>query len=64
MIEHKVKHTDEWIYGYYAFNDEIPDISDFEKTISDYLTFEFARVLEGKKYLFENKELSDYNEKY
>ncbi|MGG5577911.1 HsdM family class I SAM-dependent methyltransferase [Myroides sp. C15-4] len=47
---------DEWLHSFYYFNDEIPTQADFEKTIGDYLTFEFSMVMQGRKYLFENGE--------
>lgn len=45
---------DEWLHSFYYFNDEIPSADDFQKTISDYLTFELNMVLQGKQYLFDN----------
>ncbi|MBQ9788755.1 MAG: N-6 DNA methylase [Lentisphaeria bacterium] len=45
--------TDEWLHAFYYFNDEIPTEEDFEKTITDYLTFEFSMVTQGRSYLFE-----------
>ena len=45
---------DEWLHSFYYFNDEIPTDKDFEKTVGDYLTFEFSMIMQGKKYLFEN----------
>lgn len=46
---------DEWLHSFYYFNDEIPTESDFEKTIGDYLTFEFSMIMQGRKYLFEDE---------
>lgn len=43
---------DEWLHSFYYFNDEIPQVEDFEKAIADYLTFEFSMVMQGKEYLF------------
>lgn len=48
-----VEASDEWLHSFYYFNDEIPTEADFEKTISDYLTFEFSMVMQGREYLFE-----------
>ena len=45
---------DEWLHSFYYFNDEIPTDKDFEKTVGDYLTFEFSMIMQGRKYLFEN----------
>ncbi len=52
-----VEAADEWLHSFYYFNDEIPTEADFEKTIGDYLTFEFSMVMQGREYLF--KEDSD-----
>ena len=49
---------DEWLHSFYYFNDEIPTDKDFEKTVSDYLTFEFSMIMQGRRYLFENEELN------
>ena len=48
-----VEAADEWLHSFYYFNDEIPNETDFEKTIGDYLTFEFSMVMQGRDYLFE-----------
>ena len=47
---------DEWLHSFYYFNDEIPTEKDFEKTVGDYLTFEFSMIMQGRKYLFEEDE--------
>lgn len=47
-----IEAEDEWLHSFYYFNDEIPEVEDFEKTIADYLTFEFSMVMQGKEYLF------------
>ena len=54
MVKTTIEHSDEWLHSFYYFNDEIPKHEDFEKTIADYLTFEFNMVMQGKDYLFEN----------
>ena len=55
-VKTTIEPNDEWLHSFYYFNDEIPKEEYFEKTIADYLTFEFNMVLQGKDYLFENKE--------
>jgi type I restriction enzyme M protein len=50
-----IEADDEWLHSFYYFNDEVPKEEDFEKTISDYLTFEFNMIMQGKENLFENK---------
>ena len=55
-VKTTIEPNDEWLHSFYYFNDEIPKEEYFEKTIADYLTFEFNMVLQDKEYLFENKE--------
>lgn len=43
---------DEWLHSFYYFNDEIPNDIDFDKSITDYLSFEFSMIMQGKDYLF------------
>lgn len=52
MVESRVSPEDEWLHSFYYFNDEIPSDEDFEKTMADYLTFEFKMIVNGKGYLF------------
>lgn len=54
MVKTTIEATDEWLHSFYYFNDEIPKEEDFEKTIADYLTFEFNMIMQGREYLFEN----------
>src|SRR5205823_5703064 len=51
-VKTNIEAEDEWLHSFYYFNDEIPEVEDFEKTIADYLTFEFSMVMQGKEYLF------------
>jgi type I restriction-modification system DNA methylase subunit len=39
---------DEWLHSFYYFNDEIPTDAEFEKTIGDYLSFEFAMIMQNR----------------
>lgn len=55
MVKTTVEASDEWLHSFYYFNDEIPKDNDFEKTMSDYLIFEFNMVLQGRGYLFEEE---------
>lgn len=48
-----VEAEDEWLHSFYYFNDEIPTEEEFEKTVGDYLTFEFSMIMQNKNYLFE-----------
>lgn len=57
-VESTVKADDEWLHSFYYFNDEIPTDADFEKSIGDYLTFEFSMIMQGRGYLFDKMEVS------
>lgn len=54
-VKTTIEAEDEWLHSFYYFNDEIPTGTDFEKTISDFLTFEFSMIMQGRQYLFDNK---------
>jgi type I restriction enzyme M protein len=54
MVKTTIKPEDEWLHSFYYFNDEIPNHEDFEKTVADYLTFEFNMIMQGREYLFDN----------
>lgn len=53
MVKTTIEDDDEWLHSFYYFNDEIPKVEDFEKTIADYLTFEFNMIMQDRSYLFE-----------
>lgn len=53
-VESTVEPDDEWLHSFYYFNDEIPTDADFEKSIGDYLTFEFSMVMQNREYLFDD----------
>lgn len=55
-VKTTIKDTDEWLHSFYYFNDEIPTDVDFEKTVGDYLTFEFSMIMQNRQYLFETEE--------
>lgn len=57
-VETTIEADDEWLHAFYYFNDEIPEREDFEKTMADYLTFEFNMITHGRGYLFENDHLT------
>ena len=56
MVKSTVKDDDEWLHSFYYYNDEVPNEKDFEKSIADYLTFEFNMITHGRGYLFEKEE--------
>lgn len=51
-VKTTIEASDEWLHSFYYFNDEIPTDEDFEKTVGDYLSFEFAMIMQGRDYLF------------
>jgi len=52
-VKTTIESEDEWLHSFYYFNDEIPNDEDFEKTIGDYLSFEFSMIMTDRGYLFE-----------
>ena len=58
-VKTTVEANDEWLHSFYYFNDEIPTEADFDKTIGDYLSFEFSMIMKGKQYLFEEVDTDD-----
>lgn len=58
-VKTTIEPDDEWLYSFYYFNDELPYDSEFEKTVADYLTFEFNMLVHDKGYLFEEGDLND-----
>lgn len=58
-VKTTVEADDEWLHSFYYFNDEIPTEADFDKTIGDYLSFEFSMIMKGKQYLFEEVSTDD-----
>ena len=60
-VKTTIEADDEWLHSFYYFNDEIPTDENFEKTIGNYLTFEFSMIMQNREYLFEDTE-EDFNE--
>ena len=52
MVKSTIKETDEWLYSFYYFNDEIPSEESFYETMADYMEFEFNMIIRNKEYLF------------
>lgn len=52
-VKTTVEPDDEWLHSFYYFNDEIPTDADFDKSIGDYLSFEFSMIMQWRRYLFE-----------
>jgi restriction enzyme bgcI subunit alpha len=52
MVKSTIQPDDEWLHSFYYFNDTIPSDEDFEKTIADYLSFQFDMCVHGRAYLF------------
>lgn len=55
-VKTTIEADDEWLHSFYYFNDEIPKEEEFEKTIGDYLTFEFSMIMQNREYLFEDNQ--------
>ncbi len=55
-IKTTIEADDEWLHSFYYFNDEIPTEEEFQKTMADYLTFEFNMRTHGRSYLFDEEE--------
>ncbi len=51
-VKTTIEADDEWLHSFYYFNDEIPTDEDFEKTVGDYLSFEFSMIMQNRGYLF------------
>ena len=58
-VETTIEADDEWLHAFYYFNDEIPTVEDFERTMADYLTFEFNMITHRRGYLFDEKRNQD-----
>lgn len=54
IVRTTIEPDDEWLHSFYYFNEEIPTDEEFEKTMADYLSFEFDMITHGRGYLFEN----------
>lgn len=55
-VKTTVEATDEWLHSFYYFDDNIPEMEDFEKIVGDYLSFEFSMIMQNRQYLFEEEE--------
>lgn len=60
-VKSTVDAEDEWLHSFYYFNDATPTDEEFEKTISDYLSFEFSMIMDNRRYLFEENEEDETN---
>lgn len=63
IIRTEIKPDDEWLHSFYYFNEEIPTEKDFEKTMANYLTFEFNMIVHGRGYLFDDEKKNFVNKK-
>lgn len=55
LVKSPITWEDEWLHSFFYYNEEIPVDEDFEKTIADYLSFEFDMKLHGRGYLFDDE---------
>lgn len=51
-VKTTIEPSDEWLHSYFYFNDNIPLFEEFEKTVGDYLSFEFSMIMQNKSHLF------------
>lgn len=51
-----VEAEDEWLHSFYYFNDDIPLQTEFNKTVGDYLSFEFSMIMQDRQYLFKSED--------
>lgn len=61
-VKTSIDASDEWLHSFYYFNDELPTDEEFEKTIGDYLSFEFAMIMQNREYLFESPDRNEGDE--
>lgn len=59
VIRTPITHADDWLHSYFYFNDVVPEESDFDSVISNFLTFEMDMLLQGRNYLFNTSEEED-----
>lgn len=57
-----IESSDEWLHPFYYFDDQIPEETNFEKTIADYLTFEVNMITHGRGEIFNFNYEEDKNE--
>lgn len=55
LVKAPITWEDEWLHSFFYYNEEIPTDEDFERTIADYLSFEFDMKLHGRGYLFDDE---------
>ncbi|DAB38761.1 MAG: restriction endonuclease [Sulfuricurvum sp. RIFOXYD2_FULL_44_160] len=60
-VKTSIEEDDEWLHSFYYFNDEIPTDAEFQKTIGDYLSFEFSMIMQNRGYLFGLEQDADVN---
>ena len=58
-VKTTIESADEWLHSFYYFNDEVPTDEDFEKTVNDYLSFEFSMIMQGREYLFTGEDMEN-----
>lgn len=55
LVKSPITWEDEWLHSFFYYNEDIPTDEEFEKTIADYLSFEFDMKLHGRGYLFNDE---------
>lgn len=52
MVKSPITAEDEWLHSFYYYNDEIPSEELINKTVGEFLSFEFDMIMKDKEYLF------------
>ncbi|MGW9816688.1 HsdM family class I SAM-dependent methyltransferase [Staphylococcus cohnii] len=55
LVKSPITWEDEWLHSFFYYNEDIPTDEEFEKTIADYLSFEFDMKLHGRGDLFDDE---------
>ena len=55
LVKSPITWEDEWLHSFFYYNEDIPTDEELEKTIADYLSFEFDMKLHGRGYLFDDE---------
>lgn len=56
-VETKVEAEDEWLHSYFYFNDDLPSVQEFRRTVGNHLAFEFYLVMNDMNHLLDENDL-------
>lgn len=60
-VKTTIEPSDEWLHSYFYFDDNIPSFEEFEKTVGEYLSFEFSMIMHNKLHLFNLHKKIDFS---